>query len=120
MLVLIGIVVVFLLVQLLLLGSAVAVAFCLRWCFPDLNSGVGILLGMLSTIVSVYVIVQSVKLTQMARWVEPPEDDDELWDEEDDWDDEDDDTSNDTLPDIRAARPLTPKERRQRSKGNQR
>jgi hypothetical protein len=44
--------------QLLLLAVAVVIGFGLHWCFPVVDIGTGILLGMLSSIASAYFLMQ--------------------------------------------------------------
>jgi hypothetical protein len=108
------IVALYLVIQFLLLVLAAVIGIGLHWCFPDLNIGHGILVGMISSVVSVYFLVQLMKVVQMGTWQDESLDDDDDEDDEDDEEEDDDELPSDTLPDVRMARPLTPKERRQR------
>jgi hypothetical protein len=110
-------IVLYLIIQVLLLVSAVAIGFILHWCFPGMSIGHGVLVGMLSTIVSAYILAQLFKVASIGNWQGGSLDDDD--DEDDEFDEDDDEADVETLPDVRMSRPLTAKERRQR-KGDRR
>jgi hypothetical protein len=116
-----GIALVYLFLQVLLLGFAVAIGFLLRCCFSDVSMGQGVLIGMLSTIASAYILMQFARAASAVGWNNGyvDEDDDDCDDEDGDFDDgnddDDDDGPDDTLPDTRNSLPLTPQERRQRA-----
>ena len=48
-------------VQAVLLGIAVGIGFLLHWIVPDVNIGMGILVGLISTIASAYLFSQMMK-----------------------------------------------------------
>jgi hypothetical protein len=109
-----GITLVYLFLQVLLLGFAIAIGLLLRCCFSDMSMGHGILIGMLSTIASAYILMQFAKARAYAMDAEYLDEEDDEDDDEDDDGDDDDEGPDDTLPDTRNALPLTPQERRQR------
>jgi hypothetical protein len=115
-----GITLVYLFLQVLLLGFAIAIGLLLRCCFSDMSIGQGVLIGMLSTIASAYILAQFVRTATAVSWndgyVDDEDDDFDGGDDDfDGGDDDDDDSPDDTLPDTRTALPLTPQERRQRA-----
>jgi hypothetical protein len=57
-----GMLVLNLLLQLLLLAVAAVIGFVLHWCFPAMNIGTGILIGMLSSIASAYFLAQLMRI----------------------------------------------------------
>jgi hypothetical protein len=48
----------YILIQAVLLGSALAIGFLLHWIVPELNVGMAILVGLISTFVMAYLFVQ--------------------------------------------------------------
>jgi hypothetical protein len=115
MIAILGITLVYLFLQVLLLGFAVAIGLLLRCCFSDLSIGHGLLIGMLSTIASAYLLAQFARTASIADFDGGYVDDEDDDEDDDDDGDYDDDGPNDTLPDTRTALPLTPQERRQRA-----
>jgi hypothetical protein len=53
--------IIFAVIQLFLVGFAVAIGFLLHWMIPDMAIGTGVLVGMISTIVTCYLFVQAMK-----------------------------------------------------------
>jgi hypothetical protein len=119
MVAILAIILLYVVLQVLLLASAVVIGIGLRWCFPDLSVGHGILIGMFSTIASAYLLVQFAKVANIRALSDEYLDDEDDEDEEDEEGEEGEEGPNDTLPDVRTARPPTPRERRQRG-GKQR
>jgi hypothetical protein len=97
----IGLAVLCLVIQVLLLAVAAVIGFGLCWCIPDMNIGNGILIGLISSIASIYFTVQLVKLGYIGAL-------------EDALNDQDDKNEDD--PDVRLVLSPASKNRRQRSK----
>lgn len=96
-----GIIVLYFVLQLLLLTVAAAIGFSLHWCLPEVNIGTGILVGLLSSIATAYFLVQVMRIGFMK----------ELSRDMDDWDEEDEEP-----PELSITVPPPTKRRRRQSK----
>ena len=96
-----GILIVYLVLQTILLAVGVGIGLALHWCVPGLTIDMGVLVGMLSTIASAYFLA---KMTR-AKYVDMIEE--FLADQEDDDEDEEPPELSITIP------PQTKRRRRQ-------
>ena len=89
--------------QILLLTVAVAIGFGLHWCIPDLNIGLGILAGILSSIATAYFVVQLMRIGYIR-------------DVEMDLDDQNEDCEDEITPDLHISAPPVKQRRRRRKR----
>ena len=74
-----GLMLLYVVLQALLLGVSVAIGFLLQWLIPDLSIGIGILVGLLSTIASGHCFVRLIRFasTHMLDEIDSSEPDDD-------------------------------------------
>jgi hypothetical protein len=99
-----GLTFLYVVVQTLLLAVAVAIGFLLKWLIPDLSIGIGILVGMLSTVASAYLFVQLLRLSHQMPQGE--------WN----LDDQDEEEEDDVAPELHVTLPSLGRGRRRRRK----
>ena len=98
-----GILIVYLVLQTILLAVGVGVGLALHWCISGLTIDMGVLVGVLSTIASAYFLAKMMRakyVDTIGEFLADQEDDDE----------------DDSLPDVRLVLSPESKNRRQRSK----
>ncbi len=74
---LLGVLILYLLINLVLLGCGIGIGFLLRWIFPAVDLGTGILTGVVTTSVSLVFLTRLLRLVDKVELEEGEADDDD-------------------------------------------